>query len=214
MPTFYNNTKVKKKTQLKKDLNIKIGDRIKTERKKRKETQQKLAECICVGRDSIIKWENKSTYPNLESIADLAEHFNCDIDYLFCKISQPTHTLTDICKETKLTEQAVENIKELSQDKFSWGGYSLFNREHIAIDVLNDLLSTDLFGMLLLDIAEYKRQLRWLDNPDFMEYKMTTKLIEIVRKICEYDKIMKEKQNSVPENLESIREDTIKNSKK
>lgn len=61
---------------------MKIGEKIKTQRKKKRMSQQKLGEIMGVSRQSVIKWEKSTSFPEIEKIIKLSEIFGVTIDYL------------------------------------------------------------------------------------------------------------------------------------
>lgn len=61
---------------------MKIGEKIKIQRKKKKMSQQKLGEIMGVSRQSVIKWEKSASFPEIEKIIKLSEIFGVTIDYL------------------------------------------------------------------------------------------------------------------------------------
>lgn len=70
------------------------------------------------------------------------DFFKCSADYLFGYIEYPTHTTTDICKETGLSESAIKYLQEKSRSK------------HYT-DILNILLRPGNFDNALYHISEY-----------------------------------------------------------
>lgn len=61
---------------------MKIGEKIKIQRKKKRMSQQKLGEIMGVSRQSVIKWEKSTSFPEIEKIIKLSEIFGVTIDYL------------------------------------------------------------------------------------------------------------------------------------
>lgn len=66
---------------------------------------------------TIKNWEQGRTVPELQTIWDLCEIFNCDIDYLFGRIDYSTHNLEFICNKIGLSEDAVKYLIEIQEGK-------------------------------------------------------------------------------------------------
>lgn len=64
-------------------MNIKIGAKIKTLRKRDDITQERLANAIGVTNQAISRWESENGYPDIEYITPIANFFNVTIDFLF-----------------------------------------------------------------------------------------------------------------------------------
>jgi len=64
-------------------MNIKIGAKIKTLRKRDSITQERLAGVLGVTSQAISRWESNNGYPDIEYITPIANFFNVTIDYLF-----------------------------------------------------------------------------------------------------------------------------------
>lgn len=56
---------------------------IKQYRKKKKWSQQKLAEKLSVSQQTVAKWENKKSYPRSELLPRIAACLNCKIEDLY-----------------------------------------------------------------------------------------------------------------------------------
>ena len=78
-----------------------IGKRIKTERRKKKLSQEKLAEAISsimaesdpdykgTEQNTVSNWEKGVSPPPLPKLIALSEIFDCDIGYLLCDYDEP-----------------------------------------------------------------------------------------------------------------------------
>ena len=64
-------------------MNIKIGAKIKTLRKRDDITQEQLADVLGVTNQAISRWESENGYPDIEYITPIANFFNVTIDFLF-----------------------------------------------------------------------------------------------------------------------------------
>ena len=59
---------------------IAIGSNIKKYRKQRKITQEQLAEVLGVSDQAVSRWENGSTYPDIELLPTIALYFGVTLD--------------------------------------------------------------------------------------------------------------------------------------
>lgn len=59
-----------------------FGEKIKLLRANNKESQQTLAEVLSVSFQSVSKWENSQSYPEITMLKKIAEHYNVSVDYL------------------------------------------------------------------------------------------------------------------------------------
>lgn len=59
-----------------------LGEKIAKQRKELNYTQEQLADMIGVSRQSIIKWESDSAYPETDKLIRLGKLFDCSMDYL------------------------------------------------------------------------------------------------------------------------------------
>jgi len=63
-------------------MKIQIGEIIKNLRKKRGLTQGELAEILAVTAQSVSRWENGQSYPDIEQLPMIAEYFDITVDEL------------------------------------------------------------------------------------------------------------------------------------
>lgn len=63
---------------------------------------------------TLTAWENGERLPDLDSLALMADLFDCDIGYLLGDYKERHHITTDICKETGLSELAAENLMQIN----------------------------------------------------------------------------------------------------
>ena len=87
---------------------MKFGDNLKQIRKSKKMSQEQLAEKVNVTRQSVSKWENGESYPEMNNILELCKIFNC-------KLNDLVHTdMTDI---SSLDEEIVMNVVKFNEKK-------------------------------------------------------------------------------------------------
>ncbi|MCL2775963.1 MAG: helix-turn-helix domain-containing protein [Oscillospiraceae bacterium] len=63
-------------------MNIKIGDKIKSLRKKSDVTQERFAEYLGITPQAVSRWESETAYPDIEIIPSIANFFNVTADEL------------------------------------------------------------------------------------------------------------------------------------
>lgn len=88
-----------------------IGSRIRQSRKECGLTQEVLADRLNVTRRPIGEWEKGNTLPELSLLLNMCAIFDCEMGYLLGEHEEKTRVATDICKETGLTENAVQIIR-------------------------------------------------------------------------------------------------------
>lgn len=90
----------------------KIAKKIKETRKEHKISQEKISEECHVSRATVIKWEKGGQLPDLNSMLIMCNLFDCELGYLLCEkgYENKTREVTDICKATGLSENAVNNL--------------------------------------------------------------------------------------------------------
>lgn len=98
----------------------KIGDRIRTLRKKRGFSQDKLIEIldinygVRISRNTLSNIENgcqKTCNFKLDLLFALSSLFECEVGYLLCEYDNITGRNTDIQKETGLNDKSIEALK-------------------------------------------------------------------------------------------------------
>ena len=87
-------------------MNLKLGENIRTLRLQHKLTQEQLADRLGVSYQSISRWENGVTYPDIEYLPAIARHFSVTTDYLLGQ--------DDIEKKKKIRKQ-IESISRMTE---------------------------------------------------------------------------------------------------
>ena len=80
-------------------------------------TQEELAKKIGVSTKTIMNWEQKvkaNTLPTLGTLLQLAELYDCDLDYLTGRIECKTHDLQFIHDQTGLSETAIKKLQRIA----------------------------------------------------------------------------------------------------
>ena len=95
-----------------------IGERIKKNRKPLKLTQTELLAKVYLSEKSVAslrKWERGERLPDLDTLARMAELFDCDMGYLLGDYEESNFSSHKVCEYTGLSEQALENISSLKK---------------------------------------------------------------------------------------------------
>ena len=87
---------------------MRFGDNLKQIRKAKKMSQEQLAEKVNVTRQSVSKWENGESYPEINNILELCKIFNC-------KLNDLIHT--DMSDISSLDEDVVMNLVKFNKKK-------------------------------------------------------------------------------------------------
>lgn len=100
----------------------KIGERIRSERKKKKWSQNDLliqlsGKDVSIHRNTLSDIENgckKGLFP-LPLLTALSELFNCEVGYLLCEFDCKTGRNTDVSNATGLTDNAINALMKMSR---------------------------------------------------------------------------------------------------
>ena len=102
-------------------MKLTIGENIRRFRKKNDLTQESLAECLGVSYQSISRWENGTTYPDLELIPAIAEVLSVSVDELLGmpqieKEKRAEKTFEELRRECMKREYDADKIVHLLRD--------------------------------------------------------------------------------------------------
>lgn len=102
-------------------MKLTIGENIRRFRKKNDLTQESLAECLGVTYQSISRWENGTTYPDLELIPAIAEVLSVSVDELLGmpqieKEKRAEKTFEELRRECMKREYDADKIVHLLRD--------------------------------------------------------------------------------------------------
>lgn len=130
----------------------KVGERIKAERDRIGLTQKEFAKKVGLANQTYNNLENGIGSLKIEHLYGISEKCGCDIGYLLGECEERTYKATDICKETGLSEEAIEKLREAKEyyeqnkDVYSTmfhTNYWLFAFPfHTFISVINDMITT------------------------------------------------------------------------
>ena len=145
---------------------MKIGDKIKQMRKKAGFTQEQLASRLGVSAQSISKWENEVSMPDITLLPLIAEIFGITIDELF-----------DITVEQKLNriENRIEIKEELPQSEF----------EEYEVFLSDRLNSSDRFRALSLLAHLYHHRME-ADSRRVSKFAREAIMLDPAKKECQW----------------------------
>ena len=121
-------------------------------------TQEELAKKIGVSTKTIMNWEQKvkaNTLPTLGTLLQLAELYDCDLDYLTGRIDCKTHDLQFIHDQTGLSEKAIGKIQKLHSGQIDFLNQIIehpdFNKAIYQVATLSDkeAINADLGAMII-----------------------------------------------------------------
>lgn len=75
-----------------------FGSRLKEARKGKKLTQREVADRLGIDHTTISKYENNQSEPDNETLKELATLYDCSIDYLMGRTSEPDIVLSENAK--------------------------------------------------------------------------------------------------------------------
>ena len=140
-----------------------IGNRIKKERESLGLSRGELLTKIYKSESShktLAAWEKGERLPDLDSLALMADLFDCDMGYLLGDYEERHYIAADICGKTKLSESAINNLlllaKSESNDDF-WAdtrNYLSFLLEHSTDFLVNpETKSQGLFHQIQKEVT-------------------------------------------------------------
>ncbi|MCL2285701.1 MAG: helix-turn-helix domain-containing protein [Firmicutes bacterium] len=177
-------------------MNVKIGAKIKSLRKRDDITQEKLADALGVTSQAVSKWESESSYPDIEYITPLANFFNVTIDYLFdhdtaekkkridehcerfdihSRDMKPPQERVDMMRmvlaQFPAEEQLLFRLAKALYDK--WGNYGWYTK-------------LDENGCVCGDFERHKAYDSWDESAKIMEELLLTSTDDKVRNDCRW----------------------------
>ena len=108
-------------------------------------TQALLADRIGVDLKTVRSWEKDITLPDFRALSIMCDTFHCDADYLLLKIDYPTHALTDVKKETGLSEKAIQILSMTLSGQQYEAGYSYNEWSEFGKNCLSWFIENGLF---------------------------------------------------------------------
>lgn len=125
-----------------------FGKRLSELRKEMGISQAELAKLINVSTATIAMYETDKRYPSITNIEALADYFNVDIDYLYCR--------TDLRKKIHLDEDGKAHYY-LDEDAAEMAEFLFRNEEYkVLLDASRKISKEDL--KCVIDIIERMRK--------------------------------------------------------
>lgn len=87
-----------------KEMLIMIGEKIKELRRKEKLSQDELAKGLYVSRQTVSRWENNKTIPNMENIFQISDYFSVTSDYFVSNNIKHSNSDNEISNKIKYKE--------------------------------------------------------------------------------------------------------------
>ena len=175
-------------------MNVKIGKRIKSLRKRDNVTQDKLAEALGVTSQAISKWENETGYPDIEYIVPIANFFNVTIDELFGHdTSEKEQRIREYCEKYdemyRNWEPSEERVKIMRQalaeypaeERLLW---------RLATALWYKWCEDDFDGHTVIDgryqhdVSKYRAHEGWEEAAEIMEELLATSTDDKIRSEC------------------------------
>lgn len=125
-----------------------LGKMIKERRKKKKMTQEELAEKVGVSAKQISSYENGHQYPPMDMLFKLCKVLDCDLGYLLGQEDYKDETLLKTCiiNTTGLTSESLNTIiaiKKLMHGRYLPGLNKLLSDKSALLSVLDSLNSLE-----------------------------------------------------------------------
>ena len=127
-----------------------IGKRIKKERERLGLSKKELLVQLYLSGAShktLTVWEEGERIPDLDTLARMADLFECDMGYLLGDYDERRRVAADVCAETGLSEDAVYFLRELKENPTYYNS--------LVLPAINTVLAESKFE----DCVEYWRNL-------------------------------------------------------
>lgn len=94
---------------------MRLSDRLKYERKNKGLNQPELAKVMNVTKQTVSNWENGNRVPDANTLKDIADFFDCSVDYLLCRTNERNGLIN------KYNIDGIDVIMEVSKDIYPNG---------------------------------------------------------------------------------------------
>lgn len=131
-----------------------IKGRLGLVRKKRRLTQEEFAIMMDVNPKTVKNWEQGLVNPSLETMMEICNQLDCDLDFLAGRIDGTTHDKTFICEQLGLPEEVIDKI-------VTWKRFRFLNEPLIS------LLESDDFPALLRAYHTFMHLVEGLKEMDY-----------------------------------------------
>ncbi len=77
-------------------------------------SQQSFADALGVHLKTVQRWESDRNpkLPDMDNLLEICRKYDCDLDYLIGRLSEPTHDIQFIHDQTGLTGEAIKRLQE------------------------------------------------------------------------------------------------------
>ncbi|HEN0518972.1 TPA: helix-turn-helix transcriptional regulator [Streptococcus agalactiae] len=112
---------------------VTFSQRLKTLRKKKFLTQQKLADILEVKRATIAKWESKNAIPDIDTLHKISNYFDVNVDYLVGLTDDKQYPEPPNDNENDLFNVTAENIYIFTE---------VAKKEGLSLDLIGKLIQS------------------------------------------------------------------------
>ncbi len=169
-----------------------VGERIETERTEkgwsRKELLPKIYKSI-ESHKTLTAWESGKRLPDLDSLARMAELFECDVGYLIGDYDERTRDGTDIAKASGLDKAAADKLVAMKDDESAILSLNTLFTSDSFLEMLHLLQTLRMeesskraykkFSEIGVGRAE-KKEIEKIDNCDLLRYRLQRLLDRIM----------------------------------
>lgn len=135
---------------------MKFGDNLRNLRKKKKISQESLAEKVGVSRQSVFKWECGDAYPNMDNIFKLCDIFHCKINDLIHE------ELTDINSLDEDVKMSIVKLKREKQNRLKGLSKAIYIIARVCKALL--LMSVVIVAITMIATLFISRNIKAIDN--------------------------------------------------
>ena len=121
---------------------MQLGERLQKIRSDNDLTQDELAGMLHVTRQTVSNWEHEKSYPDLESLIKISEHFNISVDMM-------------LKEDSKMTNEIDKSIKWANRLKMIPFIMGLCVWEFLVFEIFVDISLSLLIGAIVLAIASF-----------------------------------------------------------
>ena len=144
-------TKKEKTTKRKSFYNFAVNKKIRkyldeqAEKSSNKQAVADFAVAVGVSKEIVRQWRNGYTRPDIDKLIIIANILGCSLEYLLGASECKNFENININKELGLSNEAINNLKELQKKDIKTTLIGNFKRRFANIDIINYFLSQDEF---------------------------------------------------------------------
>lgn len=131
---------------------MKLGKEISSIRKEHGMTQEAFGQLFHVTRQTVSNWENEKSYPDLQTLIDMSNHFGISLDML---LKEDTHMIQTIDKERhfgkRLAKGIITAISIITLVCISYCGYWYYQKNQFEQQFQNALQSYGFSQKIITD---------------------------------------------------------------